>query len=755
MRLTDAELHARGSAQFIQDQAILHDTLFVQPVVSWQAHARLLSIDTASALSLPGVVAVFTASDIPGVNQVGNIATDEKLLADDEVMFVGQVLALVAAESEATARQAAALVTVDYEPLSAVFDVREADRLGMHIAPRQTFSCGDVDQAWADCAFIVEGQASTGAQEHMYLETHNAWAVPLENDGLHIQSATQSPGTTQRIVARILGLPMHAVEVEVIRLGGGFGGKEEQATAFAAMAALVAFRLQRPVRMALQRSEDCRLTGKRHPYEADFKLGLDGDGRIRAYQVDFYQNAGAFADLSLAILERTLFHAGNTYFIPNLRASAVSCRTHLPPNTAFRGFGGPQAMFVLEAALFKAAMTMNVNVEYLQQRNLIDEGQTFYFGMTAQRCLARCCWDSLHSRHRLHSRFQAIEAFNAEHPLQKKGLALMPICFGISFTATFLNQADALVHLYTDGSVSVSCGAVEMGQGVRSKLAKLVANTLGIGVNRVKIESTDTLRVANMSPTAASTGADLNGQAARIACLELKQRLLSVAAELLGVENSNALTLEQGRVHQNGLPTPLRWKTLVSQAYMKRIGLSAQAHYVTPELNFDRTLNQGKPFAYHVYGSAAVEVTVDCLRGTYLIDRVDIVHDDGQPLDEMVDRGQVEGGVVQGLGWLTLEEVVYDAQGHLQTDNLSNYKIPDLHFAPSIDVHFLESVDNPPGLLHSKAVGEPPFMYGIAGYFALIRAILAFNPNWQADFRAPLTPERVLLALYAQQAKAG
>jgi len=755
MRLTDAELHARGSAQFIQDQVIADGTLFLQPVVSRQAHARLLAIDATAALRLPGMVAVYTASDIPGVNQIGNVATDEKLLADDEVLFVGQVLALVVAESAATARQAAALVAVDYEPLPAVFDAREADRLGMHIAPRRTFSCGDVDSAWADCAFIVEGRASTGAQEHMYLETQNALAVPVENNGLHIQSATQSPGATQRIVARILGLPMHAVEVDVLRLGGGFGGKEEQATAFAAMAALAAFRLQRPVRMALQRGEDCRLTGKRHPYDADFKLGLDGEGRIRAYQVDFYQNAGAFADLSLAILERTLFHAGNTYFIPNLRATAVSCRTHLPPNTAFRGFGGPQAMFVLEAALFKAAMTMNVDVEYLQQRNLIDEGQRFYFGMTAQRCLARRCWDSLHSRHRLQSRYQAVQAFNAEHPWQKKGLALMPICFGISFTATFLNQADALVHLYADGSVSVSCGAVEMGQGVRGKLAKVVAHSLGIGVNRVKIESTDTLRVANMSPTAASTGADLNGQAARIACLELKQRLLSVAAELLGVENSNVLTLEQGRVHQNGLPTSLRWKTLVSQAYMKRIGLSAQAHYATPELNFDRTLNQGKPFAYHVYGSAAVEVTVDCLRGRYRIDRVDLVHDDGQPLDEMVDRGQVEGGVVQGLGWLTLEEVVYDAEGQLRTDNLSNYKIPDLHFAPVIDVHFLESADNPPGLLHSKAVSEPPLMYGIAGYFALVRAILAFNPNWQPDFRAPLTPERVLLALYSQPAKAG
>lgn len=750
MRLDDAELHARGSAQFIQDQALPDGTLFVQPVVSIWAHARVRSIDCAPALALPGVVAVLTAADIPGVNQVGNVAVHEKLIADDEVMYVGQFVALVVADSEHAARQAAVKVAVDYEPLPAVFDAREADRLGMHIAPRQTFACGDVDGAWRDCAVIVEGRAETGAQEHMYLETQNAVAYPLENNGLRVLSATQSPGATQRIIARVLNLPMHAVEVDVLRLGGGFGGKEEQATPFAAMAALAAFRLQRPVKIALQRGEDCRLTGKRHPYDADFKLGLDDDGRIRAYQVDFYQNAGAFADLSLAIMERTLFHAGNTYFIPNLRASAVSCRTHLPPNTAFRGFGGPQALFVLEAALFKAASAMNVDVECLQQRNLLEDGLPFHYGMTARRCLARRCWDTLHSRYRLQQRFQAVEVFNTGHALQKKGLALMPICFGISFTATFLNQADALAHIYADGSVSVSCGAVEMGQGVRRKLAKVAAQALGIGIRRVKIESTDTQRVANMSPTAASTGADLNGQAARSACLALKQRLLAVAAEQLGVTAADRLSLAKGRVHHDGEATALRWKALVGQAYLKRVGLSAQAHFATPDLSFDRTQNQGTPFAYHVYGTAAVEVTVDCLRGRYQIDRVDIVHDDGRPLDESIDRGQVEGGVVQGLGWLTLEDVVYDDQGRLLTDSLSTYKIPDLHFVPSIDVHFLADADNPPGLLHSKAVGEPPFLYGIAGYFALVRAIRAFNPDWQPDFCAPLTPERVLLALYAR-----
>lgn len=750
MHKDDAELHARGAAQFVDDWPLPEGCLFAQPATSTVAHGRIVAIDTRPALAFPGVVAVLTAADIPGLNQIGNVAADEVLLADGEAVYHGQPLALVVAESAAAARQAARLVEVDYQPLPAIFDAREADRLGLHIAPRQTFACGDVDRAWGDCAVVVEGSASTGAQEHVYLETQTALAFPLEQQGLRILSATQSPGAVQRIVARVLGLAMHQVEVDVLRLGGGFGGKEEQATPFAALAALAAWRLQRPVKLALRRSEDCRMTGKRHPYVADFKIGLNADGKILAYQVDFYQNAGAYADLSLAILERTLFHAGNTYCIANLRASAVSCRTHLPPNTAFRGFGGPQAMFVLEAAIYTAAEALGVDAATIQQRNLLREHDRFYYGMPAERCLASDCWQTLHDRYQLPRRRQAIAEFNAAHALQKKAMALMPVCFGISFTATFLNQADALVHVYGDGSVGVSCGAVEMGQGVRRKIATVVARTLGIGEQRVKIESTNTLRVANMSPTAASTGADLNGQAARNACLAIKQRLLNLAAGLLGVDDASGLDIENGRVHRQGLPTPLRWKSLVGQAYMARIGLSAQAHYATPELFFDRNLNQGRPFAYHVYGCAAVEVTVDCLRGRYRIDRVSIVHDDGRPLDETVDRGQVEGGVVQGLGWMTLEQVAYDAQGRLLTDNLSAYKIPDIHFAPEIAAHFLESADNPPGLLHSKAVGEPPLMYGIAAYFALAEAIRAFNPKWQTDFAAPMTPEKLLLALYAR-----
>ncbi|MGR8941301.1 MAG: molybdopterin cofactor-binding domain-containing protein, partial [Gammaproteobacteria bacterium] len=502
---------------------------------------------------------------------------------------------------------------------------------------------------------------------------------------------------------------------------------------------------------SLRRDEDCRLTGKRHPYEADFRIGLDRSGKILAYQADFFQNAGAIADLSPPILERSLFHAGNSYFIPNMLVSAVSCRTNLPPNTAFRGFGGPQAMYVLECAIFKAAAALGVDASRIQAINLLQEGQHFYYGMPAHRCLATTCWREAHSRYDLRERQKEIHVFNAGHNLEKKGIVLMPICFGISFTATFLNQADALVHVYADGSVSVSCGAVEMGQGVRQKIARVVSVVFGIDAQRVKVESTNTTRIANMSPTAASTGADLNGQAARLASLQIKQRLLDLAAVQLRHADASELTLAHERVYWQGKPSGLSWNKLVSQAYLSRTALSAEAHYAMPGLFFDRTREQGRPFAYHVYGCAAVEVTVDCLRGRYRIDRVKIVHDAGRPLDPIIDRGQVEGGVVQGLGWMTLEEVLFDETGRLLTDNLTTYKIPDMHFAPDIDVHFLEAAANPPGLLHSKAVGEPPLMYGIAAYFALSKAIQAFNPDWQPDFRAPLTPEKVLLALHAKK----
>ncbi|MDZ4198847.1 MAG: molybdopterin cofactor-binding domain-containing protein, partial [Kiritimatiellia bacterium] len=545
-----------------------------------------------------------------------------------------------------------------------------------------------------------------------------------------------------------LGLPMNAVEVDTPRLGGGFGGKEDQATPWAALAALAAWRLKRPVKLVLRRGEDMRWTGKRHPYVADFKLGLAEDGAFLAYEAMLYQDAGATADLSTSVLERSLFHATNSYFIPHARITAASCRTNHVPNTAFRGFGGPQAVFILEAAIARAAETLGVEAHVLQKRNLLREGDLFPYGQRAKRALAIRCWEALDARSNLDRRVEAVRAFNATHRRWKKGVAVQPVCFGISFTNRFLNQASALTHIYSDGSVGVSTGAVEMGQGVNAKLAQIAARALGIFPNRVRIESANTTRAANTSPTAASSGADLNGHALRLACEDLRAGLLRAAAEKLETGSGRRLTIEAEEILLDGHPAGLTWNELVGWAWRRRVRLSAQAHYATPGLTFDPVTHQGDAFAYHVYGTAVIEVTVDGLLGTYRLDRIGIVHDAGKPIDERIDRGQLEGGLCQGLGWMTLEELRHAPDGRLLTDNLTTYKIPDLPWMPrDIDAQFLDAAEPAPGPFHSKAIGEPPFLYGIGAFFALRDALRALRPGSSPPLIAPMTPERALMFL--------
>jgi xanthine dehydrogenase large subunit len=726
MTRRDDHLLARGEAEFLDDVATPAGCLFAVPVPSPAAAGEIVRIGLDEAAAAPGVVAILTAADVPGENQVGAIIPDEPLLAEREVDFVGQPVALVVARTPEAARAAARLVEIEIAAREPVLDPRVAYARGMLIAPQRTVACGDVEAALAAAAVVVEGRCDTGGQEHVYLETQAALASPTERGGVHLRSSTQSPSGVQRIVARVLGVPMHDVEVEVLRLGGGFGGKEDQATAFAAMAALAASRLGRPVKIVLRRGEDMRLTGKRHPYSADFRLGLDADGAMTAYDVMFYQSSGAAADLSTAILERTLLHATGSYFVPNVRATAAPCRTNVAPNTAFRGFGAPQAMFVLEAAIAAAARRMGVPARAIQERNLIEDGRRFPYGMEAHGVRARRCFAAACEAHRMDELRRTVDAHNRSQGSTKRGLALMPVCFGVSFTNTMLNQASALVHVYVDGSVSVSTGAVEMGQGVKAKLRRVAARALGVGVEAVKVEGTSTARTANVSPTAASTGADMNGQAVRAAAEAIRARLAPIAAERPGAS----------------------FTEIATAAHAARVSLSAHAHYATPGIHFDREAGRGAPFAYHVCGTAIAEVTLDCLRGTYRVDAVRIVHDAGQSLEPAIDLGQVEGGLVQGIGWLLLEELRWSDEGRLITDSLTTYKIPDLDFAPrEIDVRFLEGDENRFGPYGSKAIGEPPLMYGIAAYFALVDAILAARPDAEVGTATPLTAEKVLLAL--------
>lgn len=750
MKQTDAHAHVRGESIFVDDVPLARGTLFAAAYASTQAHARLTRVDPSKACAQAGVVAVLTATHVPGENQIGGIIADEPLLADGEVHYCGQPIALVVATSAQAAHEARALIEVEYESLPVVTSAREAAAADSLIIPPRRLVAGDPDAAFEECAHVVAGISRSGAQEHLYLETQGAYVLPDEDGRLRVLSSTQGPTAVQRGIARVLGIAMHRIEVDVRRLGGGFGGKEDQATTWAALAALGAYRTGKPVKLVLDREDDLRMTGRRHPYDVDFRLGLSEDLKFVAFEATYYQNAGAAADLSPAVLERTMFHATNAYRVPHVSLTMLSCRTNLPPNTAFRGFGGPQGMFAMEAAIAKAAEQLGVDRLELQRANLLQEGDSFPYGQVAEGCNASASLDALDAAHDLEAMRAAVKAHNASHTSVKQGMAVMPICFGISFTKKMLNQAGALVHIYTDGSVAVSTGAVEMGQGVNTKLAQVAARALGIDVSRIRVESTNTLRVANTSPTAASAAADLNGHALRLACEALSARVTSVAARKLGVNGDIArVEICDDRILQDGVATGLSWEALIGFAYEQRTDLSAHGYYATPGLDYDASREKGSPFAYHVYGAAVFVVTVDCLRGTYEFDLVLAMHDFGESLNPLVDQGQAEGGLAQGIGWMTMEEVVYDEAGVLRSNSLSTYKVPDLYSTPRrFEVRFLQGHSTEQAIYRSKAIGEPPLLYGIGAYFAIRDAILAFRPGADIPMDAPMTPEKVLLALY-------
>ncbi|MBK9478191.1 MAG: molybdopterin-dependent oxidoreductase [Bacteroidetes bacterium] len=749
MKNIDSYSHTRGESIYVDDIALLQGTLYAVAYDSKIAHGKIRHLSMDAAKAYPGVEAILTYRDIPGENQIGGIIPDEELLAEKEVHFCGMPIALVVAKSQEIAEAAAKLIVVDFEILEPTTDAREAARKNKLILPPRTFQIGDTASQWSNCAHIIEGIAESGGQEHLYIETQGAYALPLENDCIKIYSSTQGPTAVQRTVAKVLGVPMHKIEVDVTRLGGGFGGKEDQATTWAVMAALACKKLKRPVKCILDRMADLRMTGKRHPYSSDFKLGLSSDLKIIAYEATFYQNAGAAADLSPAVLERTLFHATNCYHIPHTKVTAYSCKTNLPPNTAFRGFGGPQGMFVIEAAITKAAEKLRIDASVIQKKNLLQDGNVFHYGQIVSGCEAHNCWDTATNIFQFEKERTAVNEFNKSNSLLKKGMAIMPICFGISFTKTLMNQARALVHVYTDGSVGISTGAVEMGQGVNTKMLQVASSIFSIASSKIKIETTNTTRVANTSPSAASATADLNGKATQLACEAIKKRLLKRAAAELNA-NENDLELKDECVLNKNVPTEITWNKLVMSCYLNRESLSESAHYSTPEINFDASKEKGHPFAYHVYGTALFIVTVDCLRGTYETDAVKIVHDYGESMNPFIDKGQIEGGLVQGIGWMTMEEVIYNKEGKLVSNALSTYKVPDIYSVPKeITIQPLKTKGSELAIFKSKAVGEPPLMYGIGAYFALRNAVLAFNPSVKMELNAPLTPEKILMNLYA------
>ena len=750
MKHIDAVSHTRGESQYVDDMPqpseMLYAAVFSSPVM----HGKIMALHVQDACSMDGIVAVLTSKDIPGENQIGPIIQDEELLASAEVCYVGQPVALVIGTSPEIARKGVRKITIDVEQLPAITDPKEAFSKGNIIGSPRTFILGDVEATWQKCDLVLEGVCDIGGQEHVYLETQRARAIPLEENNLCIYSATQGPSAVQRHAAKVLGLPGHNIEVDVKRLGGGFGGKEDQATPWACMAALAAWHTKKPVELVLGRADDIKMTGKRHPYKSDFKIGVTKEGKILAYEANHYQNSGATADLSPAVLERTLFHGTNSYFIPNVKIFGVCCRTNLPSNTAFRGFGGPQGMFVIESAIAKVAEKLDIPREEIQTKNLLKENDLFPYGQRVRNCRSLLTWNKAVEKYKLSEIRKRVDDYNKTHFEIKKGIAVMPICFGISFTTTYMNQASALVHVYTDGSISVSTGGVEMGQGLKSNIASIAAKGFGIRDIRIKIESTNTTRIANMSPSAASATTVLNGNATLIAIGQVLDRLKSMVAKELGVQDKGRITIVNEKVLCDGRETDWTWDRLVQTAHLNRIDLSAHGFFATPEIYFDKIKEKGHPFAYHIFGTAIIEVTLDCLRGTYDIDSVKIVHDLGRPLSELVDRGQIEGGLAQGLGWMTIEDLSFNEKGQLLSGALATYKVPDVYFMPDdIELTFLEDEGNTLGPYGNKAVGEPPLMYGIGVFFAIRCAMRAFRPQKEFALASPLTPERVLLQLYA------
>lgn len=732
-----------GTTQYIDDLPRPSGCLQAVVRLSDSARAAIKAIHTEAAVALDPSVRVILANDIPGANQIGFNKADEPLLPEDEWEYWGQPIAIVVASTRPLARKAAALLRVESEPLPAIFDPRDAAAKDDFIFAPRTIARGDTAGAFARCAFVAEGRVDSAGQEHVYLETQGALAQVIDGRRIHVISGTQAPSGVQKAVAAVLGLPMNMVEIEARRLGGAFGGKEDQAANWASMAAVASWLTGKPVELYLNRKDDMRATGKRHPYSSDFRIGADKDGTLVAFEADYYQNSGSTCDLSPAIIARTVLHSTGAYQIPNVRVTGYMCRTNLPSFTAFRGFGGPQAFFVIEAALDALAQKMGIDPVELKRRNLFKEGDETYYGMklervraaeSVERLLAKADYTALRAR---------ADAFNSSHRTMKMGLGMIPVAFGISFTKLQMNQAGALVHVYTDGSVQVSTGAIEMGQQVSRKIALVAAKTLGVPVSAVTVQRTTTLTVANTVPTAASTGADLNGMAAKIACQEIRGRLLRKAAELLGAHDDQ-IDIAQGQILLNGQPTDLSWRRLVEETHAARQDLSAHGFYSTPALEYDMAAERGRPFAYHVYGAALVEATVDLLRGTSAVNRVSIVHDIGESIDPLTDRGQVEGALAQGLGWALLEDLRFGADGRPLSDTLSTYKVPDVTFMPQdIDIEFLPPIENPTTPYNSKAVGEPPLQYGIAGYFAVLDAVRAARGGPLGYYNLPLIPEKI------------
>jgi xanthine dehydrogenase large subunit len=749
--------HVTGEAIYIDDIPEPRDLLHAAVGISARAHARIVKLDLSPVAATPGVVAVMAARDLPAANDIGPVFPGDLVFADGFVEYCGQSVFAVAAGTVEIARKGALKAIVEYEDLPAILSIEEALQQEKYVLPSQTMRRGNAAAALARAPHRLKGQLAIGGQDHFYLEGQVGMALPREGGDMHVYSSTQHPTEVQHLVAKVLGKPDHAVVCEVRRMGGGFGGKETQAAPIACIAAVLAQRTGRPVKLRLDRDVDMVMTGKRHDFLADYDVGFDGEGRIRGVEFVLSSRCGISPDLSAAVNDRAMMHADNCYYLEHATIVSHRCKTNTVSNTAFRGFGGPQGMMAIEHVVDEIARHLGRDPLEIRKRNFYgtrDRNVTPYH-MTVEDNVIHEIVRTLEQTSDYAARRQAIQQFNTTSPWIKRGLALTPVKFGISFTATHMNQAGALVHVYTDGSVQLNHGGTEMGQGLYIKVAQVVAAEFGIDVERVKITATTTEKVPNTSPTAASAGSDLNGKAAQAAAQAIKARLAEVAAAQFGAD-ARDIVFADNKVRAGR--KAMTFGALAKLAHASRVSLSSTGYYRTPKVVYDTKRHRGRPFYYFAYGAAVAEVEVDTLTGEYRLRRADILHDCGKSLNPAIDLGQVEGGFVQGMGWLTSEELCWDKAGRLTTHAPSTYKIPACGDVPAdFRVSLYEAGRNrEPAIHRSKAVGEPPLMLGMSVFHALKDAVASVGSHQMSPhLDAPATPERVLMAIEALRARLG
>ena len=741
-----APKHVSGEAVYVDDRLEFPNQLHIYARMSDRAHARIVRIDTAPCYEVPGVAIAITAQDVPGQLDIGAVLPGDPLLADGKVEYIGQPVIAVAADSLETARKAAMAAIIEYEDLEPVLDVVEALHKKHFVLDSHTHKRGDSATALASAPRRLQGSLHIGGQEHFYLETQVSSVMPTEDGGMIVFTSTQNPTEVQKLVAEVLGVSMNKIVIDMRRMGGGFGGKETQAAGPACMCAVIAHLTGRPTKMRLPRMEDMTMTGKRHPFYVEYDVGFDDDGLLHGIEIDLAGNCGYSPDLSGSIVDRAMFHSDNAYYLGDATINGHRCKTNLASNTAYRGFGGPQGMVAIEEIMDAVARELGKDPLEVRKRNYYGktERNVTHYYQTVEHNMLEEMTAELEASSEYAKRREDIRAFNAASPILKKGLALTPVKFGISFTASFLNQGGALVHVYTDGSIHLNHGGTEMGQGLNTKVAQVVAEVFQVDIERIQITATNTDKVPNTSPTAASSGTDLNGKAAQNAAQTIKQRLVEFAARKWQIFEED-IEFKNGQVRLRD--QYISFDELIQQAYFGQVSLSSTGFYRTPKIYYDRSQARGRPFYYFAYGAACSEVIVDTLTGEYRMLRSDILHDVGASLNPAIDIGQVEGGFVQGLGWLTMEELVWNDKGKLMTNGPASYKIPAVADMPlDLRVKLVENRKNPEDtVFHSKAVGEPPFMLGISVWCAIKDAVASLaDYRAQPQIDAPATPERVL-----------